>query len=198
MTAYQSIYIQDKGCGGYRGTHDYSITTYDLSYRPSPYPYKKWGTPHDGSNLDSLICGYLLDPIKGKERYWIGTTYKTRGFQIEDVFAEKVDLLRGRVYQLLSLLDERRRIRYKNIYRIDQDICTCKTLLLELYHWPVGSSFTVERKRGQLELQILRFEEEKRKEDLAFWKDKWQIGKELFEAIREYRSALRKSRLLLG
>lgn len=140
---------------------------YTYLYRPSPAdPYRDFSSSPPSLSADPLQ-GFLKD---------------------------RTDLARGSKDLITSLLSQRDELHAYNRYRIDLDQTACQNALLAIEDWPPGS--VVDRRRSGLESQLLALEREKRAEDVACWRDKASLTRDLTEAVRDYRLATQKQALL--
>jgi hypothetical protein len=99
-------------------------------------------------------------------------------------------------HSLHGLIDDRFRIREKNLAQIDYDICHAVTLLYELL--PSIRLGGTERQRQTLSMALFGLEREKRMEDVSCWRDISQVQQEFVTARAEYAAAARREGLFQG
>ena len=103
---------------------------------------------------------------------------------IETFLEQKKDLNRYRIQMLYTEMGVRSYINGQLLYRINSDQCTCQNLIMAR-----GNEF-LDRQRMELENKILDLEQEKRREEAAFFRDLSFLNKELrfakVEALDEH------------
>jgi hypothetical protein len=113
-------------------------------------------------------------------------------------FESKRRILGKSVEDVAGLISERQDIKYDNLHKIEYDICKVITKLYELDHWPPETNFSVERKRGQFETELLNFEREKRMEEVSCWRDVTRLRGDLRELMMEVYGEQRRQQLIRG
>lgn len=102
---------------------------------------------------------------------------------IEGFLQQKHDVVTYRIQMLYSEMGLRSYINGQILYRINYDQCTCKNLIIAR-----GDEF-LDRQRMDLENKILDLEQEKRREETAFFRDISFLNKDLrfarIEALEE-------------
>jgi hypothetical protein len=102
---------------------------------------------------------------------------------IEGFLQQKNDVVTYKIQMLYSEMGLRSYINGQILYRINYDQCTCKNLIFQK-----GTEF-LDRQRMELEQKILDLEQEKRREETAFFRDLSFLNKELrfarIEALEE-------------
>ena len=97
-------------------------------------------------------------------------------------------------------MELRQNLHNELIYRIDNDICRCHNYASQI-ELVAGNSYGqqpsgFEKEKMVLKNQVFSFEQEKRNEDLAFWKDMMFIKKYLIFAFKDYWLSARKGQIL--
>jgi hypothetical protein len=104
-------------------------------------------------------------------------------FGIEGFLQQKQDVITYKIQLLYSEMTLRSYLNGQIVYRINCDQCTCQNLILAR-----GEHF-LDRQRMDLEKKILDLEQEKRREQTAFFRDLSFLSKELrfarIEALEE-------------
>lgn len=113
-------------------------------------------------------------------------------------FESKQRMLGNSVRDVVGLIGERQHIKDQNLYKIEYDICKVITKLYELDHWPPETNFSVERKKGQFEKELLTFEREKRMEEVSCWRDVTRLRGELRELMTDVYGEQRRQQLIRG
>lgn len=101
--------------------------------------------------------------------------------------ADKRDLIE-RIAKLEGWLDERKKILYDNLARIDDDVCRADS---DLYHVRVTHPYEPRLAEG-IERTLFSLEEQKRLERGGAWKDMWLVNKELLEMTRQYQQLTKR------
>ena len=117
---------------------------------------------------------------------------------LDRFFESKRRILAKSVEDVVSLIEERKTIKYDNFEKIDYDSCCVQTKLYELDHWPPESKSTVERKRSAFEKELLNFEREKRMEEVACWRDVARMRGDLRELMFHVEEEKRRQSLIQG
>ncbi len=81
---------------------------------------------------------------------------------------------------------------------IDEQWLATKNELLLLDAWPIPNTPTIEARRGGLERQLSSFEEERRREWVACWRDIELLKKDLRYWNKKYQEMRQRMRLLGG
>ncbi len=111
---------------------------------------------------------------------------------LDDLFGgDKRDLVE-RIAKLEGWLDERKKILYDNLARIDDDVCRADS---DLYHVRVTHPYEPRLAEG-IERTLFNLEEQKRLERGGAWKDLWLVNKELLELTRQYQQMNRRDQLV--
>ena len=111
---------------------------------------------------------------------------------IEDFLQQKQDVINTKIQMLYSEMGVRSYINGQLLYRINYDQCTCQTLIMAR-----GDEF-LDRQRMELENKILDLEQEKRREETAFFRDLSFLNKELRFARIEAMEEQQKQALCLN
>lgn len=114
------------------------------------------------------------------------------GTTLEDLLIKRNEIIDSKIGMLLTEIYTRHRIKEDNIYRIDLDQCAFRNLVFETgeYVW--------DRKRIELEKNIIDLEEQKRRERVNYFKDILFLKKELREALIEKLEEEQKACLLVN
>ncbi len=132
--------------------------------------------PLDTSYLDRSGSGDPLDLFLGRKR----------------------EFLVKSVEEILSLIDNREKLKYENLRRIDYDSCKVRTSILQISSWEVGADPQLEKVRMGLEGEALGLEREKRAEEVACWRDTTRLKEGLREVVERLWQDRRREDLLSG
>lgn len=175
-------------------------------------PSLGYSAPYSGSAGQNLYPGHAAytgltlqaDGAEGinpsEENDWITTDLQNTGNRSGDLadrfLQDKTEGLQQRIDRIQDQLETRRQLREQNIYRIDLRMMKSKSKLFECYHWAPGSNQMIERRKSDLQKQLQQMEKEKRLEQVASWRDRQMLLKELRELTDDYRAAQRRKSLL--
>ena len=112
---------------------------------------------------------------------------------VKGLISDKTKFAGIAAHSLSGLIDERYRIREKNLAQIDYDICHGITLLYELLPWAQLGGF--EKQRQTLDIVLFGLEREKRMEDVSCWRDVSRVQQEFVTALADYAGAARREGL---
>lgn len=105
--------------------------------------------------------------------------------------ADKRDL-GERIGKLESWLDDRKKILYDNLARIEDDVCHAES---DLYHVRATHPYEARPAEG-IERTLFDLEQQKRFERGGAWKDMWLVNKELLELVRQYQQLKRRDQIM--
>ena len=115
---------------------------------------------------------------------------------VERTFTEDVRLLKKRMKEIKQELESRKDLRRYSLSEMESDVSALECYLNRINHWAPGYKSGVDKRRSDMERELLELKKEERMERLAFWKDVALLEKELLSLLREYRKAMRKKELL--
>jgi len=116
---------------------------------------------------------------------------------VDRMAAEKVALSKLTIGQLVNQLHEREKIKEDNFNVIDYEWCRVYSELMQIEQ---GSHYNPQYDKHitNLERMLADLDKQKRDETVKFWKDTSDLKKDLTEAFKEYRSAIRREKILGG
>lgn len=130
---------------------------------------------------------YHTDFDKSIEKIVLDEPEEPKGLA-DRIFSDKTKTLKSTVKALFNEINLRERLDSLLLYRIDEDVCKCRTYLHEVKF--LNNSYTLNPdltgRRTKLENQIFQLEQEKRKEYLECWKDLFMLKKELLLGLKDY------------
>ena len=162
---------------------------------PNPHDPQNWpyGLPLDPKYL------YLGSPNPIRTEYGSGSAEAAGSAQvlrpgddmgIESLLAQQADLVDYRVQMIVEEIRERRRILERNIYSINLDQCAHRDIIL------FRSEDIWDKYRFKLEQEILNLEENKRREESAYFRDILFLKKELRDSLIERKEEDHKAAFL--
>jgi hypothetical protein len=111
---------------------------------------------------------------------------------IEALFNDRLGLIRSKIELILLLLDQRKEIKEKVLYKIDEDSCRAQNLIFEMGH----RAYRVERDRLTLERIKLDLEQQKRMELVNYFRDTGMLNMDLKDALIQYLGETQKSSII--
>jgi len=155
--------------------------------REAPFPYL---------NIPFDMKYYHYETPSREERMYTSNTqtvakkHEPDDCGLEDLMAQKEEIILSKAHMLLSEIYHRYTLKEDNLYKIDLDQCTCRNLIYLL-----GDDIT-DKRRIELERQIIGLEQEKRKEKGNCFRDILFLKKELRYATIEKLEEDQKTALL--
>jgi hypothetical protein len=111
---------------------------------------------------------------------------------VEELMLNKGEVIDSHIRMLLSDIYQRHNLQEDNIYHINLDQCSCKTLI---YRMPPA---LWDKKRMDVERKIIDLEQEKRREQTDYFRDILFLKKELRETLIEKLEEQQRLALLAG
>jgi len=145
-----------------------------------------YGT-HKARYHENILVNYVWDNIYEKK-----TNPGLTGGGIDDLFQDRLGLIRSKIELILLLLDERKRISQEVIYQMDSDTCKVQSLIFEMG----PRAYQMNRERLSLEQTKLDLEEEKRREEVSLFRDTGLLNQDLRDTLIQYLSEVQKSKLI--
>ena len=160
------------------------------SYSFPRYPPSTDSIPNPSHSAAVLDASTPLDAIADEVTSSLPQSFLDGFLQRKKRFAAKS------VEEILGLIYERESLREEITYAINYQQCHLKTQLLETPDWLTGVNPQLDKTRGQLEGQIVGLDQEKRREDIACWRDVVRLKSELREALRDFDQEYHKTNLI--
>ena len=159
------------------------LTYFDLKYKYSPGKTGNW------LNYWSMPEGYSCSvvPEQPETKSYLGVD------PLETIMGERKALLGSKIEMILSGIEERKKIKQKNLYRIDKDYCSVLNVQFQM---PREKQYSVDRDRLTLERMKKDLEQQKRMEEVNYFRDLGLLKKDLTETMIEYLSEQNKQNLI--
>jgi len=163
---------------------------FDLKYKlyPPTDPIKygiasPYGRPartsHENKLVDHIFQTiYQSDPQKS-----------FLGGDIDDLFRDRLGLIRSKIELILLQLEQRKNINQENLYRIDQDSCQVQNLIFEMGY----RAYRMDRDRVTLEKMKFDLEAQKRMEETSYFRDTGLLNQDLKDALIQYLGEVQKT-----
>ncbi len=141
------------------------------------------------TNLENNLEGITLKP----------TPEKPKGL-LERVFSDKATTLKATVKALLDEIKLRETLDSYLLKKMDDEICRQDTGLMQLdnvrLHYSPDLAKTMNKRKMELETNVLELEKEKRKEYLECWRDLMFLKKYLLTSLKDYWDLVKKREVL--
>ena len=115
----------------------------------------------------------------------------TKPDSLDKIFSDKTKILKATVKQIFNEINLRGKVNSEIITSIDQDICKCHTYLQEIRtlterDYSLNLTIAFDKRRTQIESELLDLEKQQRQEILELWRDLMFLKKYLMSALTEY------------
>lgn len=111
---------------------------------------------------------------------------------IDDIFEDRLTLIRSKIEMILLQLDERKKIHRDMMYGIAKDSCKAQNMINER----LIRSCHMDRERINLERMKFDLGQQERKEAASYFNDTCQLNTELREALTQYQEEVQKNMLI--
>jgi len=163
---------------------------FDLKYKVfPPIDLKRYGIPgladhpkvgyHDNKLVDHIF--ETIHQNNSKKSYL--------GGDIDDLFQDRLGLIRSKIELILLQLDQRKEINQENLCRIDQDSCQVQNLIFQMGY----RAYRMDRDRLSLEKMKFDLEAQKRMEETSYFRDTGLLNQDLKDALIQYLGEVQKS-----
>ena len=112
------------------------------------------------------------------------------GLGLDELLSQRADLLDYRVQMIVQEINERRRILEQNVYSINLDQCAHRNMIL------LRGEDIWDKYRFKIEQDILGLEENKRREESAYFRDILFLKRELRDSLVEHKEEGHKAAFL--
>ena len=99
---------------------------------------------------------------------------------------------------ILNRIKEREKIKDRNTWEIDQEICQVHTFMLNHPRNRYAIDMSLLKSYNALQQQVNALDHAKRAEEISCWRDVTRLKNDLRESIKELEQEKRKQSLLLG
>jgi len=184
---FNDLYSHPAQAPEYATVQKYSDPTYATSYSnssvlvPAASPSYVANTNDATDAMDAVVAGVM--PEQGRD-------------MLSRFLGRKKSFAARSVQDILGGMYERQRLKDELNHAIDYQHSRLMTKLLETDTWITGRYPQLDKARSQLERQIQSLEQERRKEDIACWRDLIRLKSELREAMREFHDEYHKGAFL--
>ena len=172
-------YYEDKTPGYFALKQDIHVPT-TLQRYGIPVPCK-------GQKLlyhDNRLVNHIFETIDQRN-----TQKSPLGETLDELFKDRLGLIRSKIELILLQLDQRKNINQENLCRIDQDSCQVQNLIFQMGY----RAYRMDRDRLSLEKMKFDLEAQKRMEETSFFRDTGLLNKDLKDALIQYLGEVQKS-----
>lgn len=89
------------------------------------------------------------------------------------------------IEDIVALIEQREKLRERNLYQILLNECQVLTRMHEIEHWSFAANPLIETRRSICEKELLDFDKQRRLEEVAAWKDTLTLKSDLRELLQE-------------
>jgi hypothetical protein len=176
---------------------DYGYKTngyFDLKYKLYvPIDTKRYGLPTAYGKQkpahENKLVNHIFETI-----YQRDSQKGPMGDSIDDIFQDRLGLIRSKMELILLQLDQRKQINQEVLNRIDQDSCQAQNLIFEMGY----RAYRVDRDRLSLEKIKFDLEGQKRMEETSYFRDTGLLNKDLKDTLIQYLGEVQKGSLIMG
>ena len=117
---------------------------------------------------------------------------------LEGILRDRVECLAELLREIERSIKERHELSKSILESIEEQALDARNKLLELEHFPVGSSNWADQRRMVLEQILAESARDRRNEMVLSWQDTTRFGQEARDRLQEYRDLLQRTRLLMA
>ena len=114
---------------------------------------------------------------------------------LDQLMGQKRELLHSKIEMILVGIEERKKIKQENLYKIDIDSCDCTNMIFQM---PPYRKYGFDKERLTIEKMKKDLEKQKRMEEVNYFRDLALLQKDLKDTIIEYLSEQNKQSLISG
>ena len=167
----------------------YPLNDVDLpvlsSCRSYPNSVDYQDVPYDGEIHKNNIQKSLETIIEGKD-------------SLEHFLHSKKEVLLDTAKGILTQIYERRAISEENLYEIDKRISRANSVLEQLRVFDLGTNPVIDKRKVFFEKELIGFEQEKRLEKVACWRDITRLKTQLLEIKQQIDTQTNRQKLIYG
>jgi hypothetical protein len=115
---------------------------------------------------------------------------------IDRFLDSKKDVLADSAKGILEQIQERLALRDSNLYEIDQRISRANSVLDQLDVFELGALPVIDKRKSFFEKELITFEQEKRFEQVACWRDVSRLQGQLLELQQQIDSQVNRQKLI--
>jgi len=147
-----------------------------------------------GPFAERYYQSYVAGPATPKDQYGLplSADYQVGADDgLEMILGQRQEVLDAKIGLVGDELYQRQQLRENNLYRINQDQCAIRSMIIKM------GEHVWDKSRMQLEVRIWDLEEEKRKAHESYFRDILFLKKELRESLVETMEERQKATLFI-
>lgn len=121
-----------------------------------------------------------------------GNSKSTSSQSIDDIFQDRLTLIRSKIELILLQLDERKKINRQLMYDIAKESCDAQNLINE----KIVTSYSMDKERIHLERMKFDLGQQERRETASYFNDTAMLNRELREALIQYQEEVQKNKMI--
>jgi len=142
---------------------------------------------HQDKQNDSLV-----NPIT----YDIHNLENPKNDIIDTIFTDKLELIKGKINELLKLIDERLKVKARVLSNLEDEILRAKNIILEKSPRTTYSLLAIDPICRDLEKEIFRLEKTKIEEEITAWNNVLLLKRDIIDLESELSNATKRSKLI--
>ena len=128
--------------------------------------------------------------------YDIHNLEKPKNDIIDNIFNDKLELIKGKINDLLKLIDERLKVKAQVLSNLEDEILRAKNIILEKSPRTAYSLLPIEPVCRDMEKEIFRIEKTKIEEEITAWNDVLQLKRDIVDLENELLNATKRRNLI--
>ena len=133
-----------------------------------------------------------LNPV----RYDMSTLTNSKNDIIANIFSDKLELIKGKINDLLRLIDERLKVKAQVLSNLEDEILRAKNIILEKSPRSAYSLLVIDPICRDLEKEIFRIEKTKIEEEITAWNNVLLLKRDIIDLESELSNATKRSKLI--
>ena len=115
---------------------------------------------------------------------------------LKEILTDKIGFLTQILKEIDGQIKDRANLKDVILYKLDKGICYLRTKIYEIETWGLGKNRNIDTRRAQIEKELEDLKAQKRDENRESWRDTAILRKEHREFYHEYRSALKRVKVI--
>lgn len=166
---------------------------FDLKYMVYiPIDFKRYGIPipygkQPKPSHENKLVNHIFETIYQRNR-----EKDTTQEGIDDLFKDRLGLIRSKIELILLQLEQRKTINHETLYQIGKDSCKAQNLIFEMGY----RGYRMDRDRLSVERIKFDLESQKRMEEASYFRDTGLLNKDLKDSLIQYLGEVQKSKII--
>jgi len=133
-----------------------------------------------------------LNPV----RYDMSTRTVPKNDIIDNIFSDKLELIKGKINDLLRLIDERLKVKAQVLSNLEDEILRAKNIILEKSPQTAYNLSAIDPVCRDMEKEIFRLEKTKIEEEITAWNNVLLLKRDIIDLESELSNATKRSKLI--